>query len=707
MNQAPIWHRAPFLRLIIPLVAGISMGEYLVPGILHEPSGTLILLITCLLFTTSLSLQFSFIPLRYRPAPLSGILLNTLLFFSGTLLYHHQKISNNSRWFGHHLKNSVAIAVSADGLPSPGKKSLRYILSIHAVIDKKAVPQSATGKITIYLPQANPEKLQPGSFYLLPTSKIKTITASGNPGSFDYARFQQNRNIYHQAYLSKEDVIFLKNPVGFSLSRFLAAGQSSALKAMRQTVPEPARALAMALLIGYRNEVDKDLLQAYTNTGVVHVIAVSGMHLGLIFLLLQQILVFPEGRFPFTKWIKAAIILLITWWFSGIAGASPSIIRAAFMFSMILFARLLRKPMDSFQSLSLGAFSLLCYNPFWLWDAGFQLSFAALLSIVIYQGPISSWLEPSNKIAGATWQLLAVTLAAQILTMPISIGQFHQAPAYFLFANLLAVPLSSIALITAIIQWVCSFSQLPVTLPGKLTGLLIDWMNAFILRIDSLPGAVIDQLQWSSTQTWLAYGIITSITLWLLKKNRPPLLLGLILLLLFGAERLADHATKSRQHLLAVYHLPGKSAVEIIRGNTSLQMLTAFSVPQHPVLQAAKRHYRVKVIQYSTTNFLQAGRFRIALPQNQHQAEQMLRAEPTHLILSRQVKSIRSMAGQIQSNCLVIIDGSVFETRAKQWEEELQAAGIRCHNTWTAGAFLVGLKSGSPREYDPKFQPIP
>ena len=707
MNQAPIWHRAPFLRLIIPLVAGIGTGETLFSGILPEPPGTLIFLITGLLLTASLSLQFSFIPIRYRPAPISGIFINSLLFFTGILLYQHQKITHSSRWFGHHLNNSVAIAVSADGLPSPGKKSLRYVLSIHAVINEKAASQSASGKISIYLPQANPATIQPGDLYLLPTSKIKTITASGNPGSFDYARFQQNRNIYHQAHLSTDDVIFLKNPGGFSLTRFLAKGQSSALKAMRQTVPEPARALAMALLIGYRDEVDKELLQAYTNTGVVHVIAVSGMHLGLIFLLLQQILVFPESRFPFTKWIKAAIILTITWWFSGIAGASPSIIRAAFMFSMILVSRLLRKPMDSFQSLSLGAFSLLCYNPFWLWDAGFQLSFAALLSIVIYQGPISSWLEPANKIAGAIWQLLAVTLAAQILTMPISIGQFHQAPAYFLIANLLAVPLSSIALITAIIQWGFSFSQLPVNLPGKLTGLLIDCMNAFILRIDRLPGAVLDQLQWSSTQTWLAYGIITGISLWLFTKSRKSLALGLILLLFFAAERLADHTSKSRQNLLAVYHLPGKSAIEIIRGNTSMRMLTAFSVSQHPVLQAAKRHFRVKTIQYATTRFLQAGQCRIALPQNQHQAAQMLKTEPNFLILTRQVKSIRGLPGQMHTKCLVIIDGSVFEARAKQWEEELRAAGIPCHNTWTAGAFLVDLKSGFPRVYDPKFHPKP
>lgn len=707
MQHAPTWKKAPFLRLALPLMAGVSQGQnqlFLIqPGLAGIVSTILLFLSSAIL----LVIQSSIIPLRYRPVPLSGLLINCLLFSTGFLLFQHHKITHHHNWFGHHLNHTIAIAVSPDALPSPGKKSLRYQLSIHSYIDQNGMADPAKGEIIAYLPAGNQDLLQPGSIYLIPTKNLKPITSTGNPGSFDYARFCQRKNIYHQAYLKPEDIRLLKNPTGFSLNRFLATGQSSALSAMRKSVPKPARALAMALLIGYRDEVDKDLLQAYTNTGVVHVIAVSGMHLGLIFLLLQHLLVFPENRFPITKWIKASIVLLITWWFSGIAGAAASIIRAAFMFSLMLVAKILRKPMDPIQSLSLGAFALLCYNPFWLWDAGFQLSFAALLSIVVFQPLITPWLQPKNKIAHAIWQLMAVTLAAQILTLPISIGQFHQAPVYFLFANLLAVPLSSLALVTAILQWIMSACLFPTNLAGQLTAILINWMNAFIRRIDRLPGTVLDQLEWSTTQTWLAYVIITCLTVWLLNKNNRSLLLTLLSLLFFAGSRLADHVTKSRQHILAVYHLPGKSAVEIVRGKDCTRLLTAFSTAKHPVLQAAARYFRVKNIRYAATPLFRINQHTLALPENQQQAAGLLKTNPSFLLLTRQTRSIKGFTGFIPKNCVVIIDGSVYENKALQWEDELKIAGIKCHNTWTSGAFLGSLKSNRDLPDALNFRPKP
>ncbi|MBC6491638.1 ComEC/Rec2 family competence protein [Flavihumibacter stibioxidans] len=707
MQRAPLWKRAPFLRLVLPLMAGISQGQNqlfpIQPGLAGIISTSLLILSSAIL----LIIQSSIVPLRYRPAPLSGLLINCLLFSTGILLFNHHKITHHHNWIGYHLNHTIAIAVSPDALPSPGKKSLRYQLTIHSTIDQNGKTNPAKGKIIAYIPSGNQDLLQPGSIYLIPASNLKTITSPGNPGSFDYARFCQRKNIYHQTYLKPEDIMLLKTPTGFSLNRFLATGQSSALAAMRNSAPEPARALAMALLIGYRDEVDKDLLQAYTNTGVVHVIAVSGMHLGLIFLLLQHLLVFPENRFPITRWFKAAIVLLITWWFSGIAGAAASIIRAAFMFSLLLVAKILRKPMDPIQALSLGAFALLCYNPFWLWDAGFQLSFAALLSIVVFQPLITPWLQPKNKIAYAIWQLMAVTLAAQVLTLPISIGQFHQAPVYFLFANLLAVPLSSLALITAILQWIMSACLIPTNLAGQLTVALINWMNAFIRRIDRLPGAVLDQLEWSTTQTWLAYGIITCVTVWLATKNRRPFLLTLVSLIFFAGSRFADHATKSRQQILAVYHLPGKSAVEIIWGKDCTRMLTAFSTTKHPVLQASARYFRVTNIRYLATPLLRIHQHTLALPQNQQEAAGLLKTNPSFLLLTRQTRNIKGFANHIPAKCVVIIDGSVYENKAQQWEEELKIAGIQCHNTWTSGAFLGSLKSNRDWPDALKFHPKP
>src|SRR6185436_8991967 len=172
--------------------------------------------------------------------------------------------------------------------------------------------------------------------------------------------------------------------------------------------------LAKALLIGYKDELDKNLVQAYASTGVVHIIAISGLHLGIIYGLLT--LVFsPLQKIIQWKWATISLILVGLWLFSFLAGAGPSVLRSAFMFSMIVLGSTLSKHFNVFNNLAFSAFALLCYNPYWLWDAGFQLSYAAVISIVLFFKWIYNWVYFTNKFIDFAWKLIAVTLSAQIL----------------------------------------------------------------------------------------------------------------------------------------------------------------------------------------------------------------------------------------------------------------------------------------------------
>jgi competence protein ComEC len=679
------WKQAPFLRLLPPILVGIFIAgnsQGINSNGIHISTGIFIILLS---FYKQLGFSNS-----YNFRWFSGVMINCLLVLTGIQLIIHQQITVDKKWIGKYYNKAELIAGSPQGISSPGKTRSKVFFDVSFIIESSGRKRLVTGTIIIYVPKEDQQAFLPGDTWLLSGRKIKKITSSRNPGEFDYALYCSRKNIFHQVFLKKSDYVLYKKSTGFNLARFLAKGQLSALSAIRKNVPGDAQSLAMALLIGYRDEVDKELLQAYTNTGVVHVIAVSGMHLGLIFLLLQHLLIFPVGRFPSLKWLKALLVLIIIWWFSGVAGGAASIIRAAFMFTIVMISKLFRKSIDPFQSLAFGAFALLCYNPFWLWDAGFQLSFAALLSIVLFQPWIQNAAEVSNKILNLVWQLTAVTLSAQILTLPISIGQFHQAPVYFLAANILAVPLSSIALITAIIQWIISACGIENNYAGQLTGILINWMNAGIRHFNKLPGSIIDQLEWSLLQIVMAYAIIVFCTIWIFYRNKFAFFACLAGIILFTSIRFVDCVIKTRQKILLVYHIPGKTAVEIMNGRTSEGL--CYSMVGSPVLSASHRNFRIRKIRPQQRNAIVFNGILIFIATDTSGPLPVINRSPVYLILNSGNLRIKSILS-IHPGTFVVIDGSVPEWKASDWQKELNRLKVPCHNTWEAGAFICSLNN--------------
>src|SRR6185436_16943723 len=198
---------------------------------------------------------------------------------------------------------------------------------------------------------------------------------------------------------------------------------------------------------------------------------------GLIYWLLALLLKPLKNRRKI-KWLRPILIVTGLWLFSILAGAQPSILRSAVMFTCIVLGESLSRKSSVYNTLALSAFLLLCYNPYWLWDVGFQLSYAAVLSIVIFMKPIYNWFYIKNKVLDFTWKMNAVTLAAQVLTVPLSIYHFHQFPNYFLLTNLVAVPVSSVIVLGEILLCVVSFTAPVATAVGNILHYLIWFMNS-------------------------------------------------------------------------------------------------------------------------------------------------------------------------------------------------------------------------------------
>lgn len=618
---------------------------------------------------------------------LSGLVIYLAIIALGIQLYQHENPAHTSCWIGHHLQDASALEGSPETLPTPSAKTARVPFIITARIDSSGRKHRATGRVLLYLPLHLTGAWQPGDTWLINPTTLQPVVATNNPGSFDYAVFAARQGIHHQAFLTENQAIQLQSAPGSNLKKILAKSQQSALDAIRKTIRPSAQALAMALVIGYRAELDKSLLKAYSNTGVVHVIAVSGMHLGLIFLLLEKILILPSNR-KALQWLKAILIVLIAWWFSGVAGGAGSILRAAFMFSMVMLAKLLRKPQDALQAIGIGAFFLLCFQPYWLWDVGLLLSFAALLSIVLYQKPISAWMEWQHPLLQNIWSLCAVTMAAQVLTLPISIGQFHQAPVYFLLANLLAVPLSSLALVASLLQWLLFYLGIPFSLPGIVAGGLIDLMNLIIRNINTLPGAVINGLEWNPSQTLMAYVVIAGISWWGMHKARNGLLLALSAILIFLGLRAFDIAGSKAHPQIIDLHIPGRPGWMAIHGSTVFTINALPGPVPDPLLQTC-RWSRAKRIRHLQAGVLHYGRICLAFPLHPAAIPEALLHHPGYLVLPGNLKDPASILPLLDNKTTVIIDGRFPAWKAAKWAAQFRAAGISVYNTWTSGALRL------------------
>ena len=377
-----------------------------------------------------------------------------------------------------------------------------------------------------------------GGSLIITCKELQPIENFKTPNDFDYKKYCHLRHIYAQVFLKENEYAQVYPEKEKSHFSALDSLRKKMLIIIKNYVPgKSENSLLEALMVGFTDDLDPGLLKSYADTGVIHIIAISGLHLALICYILQLALQ-KVGRKKYSQWIKLIVIITSLWGYSFLSGASPSVIRAAGMFSLVLFARNILRETVLYNTLAASAFLLLCFDPNWIWDTGFQLSYAAVLSLRLFSKPLKDLLLLQNKMLASIWDGASVSIAAQVLITPISIYYFNRFPSYFLIANLLAVPLSSGILIGGILLCLCSSIHPLGQFLGWLLGLLIRFLNGFIHHISQLPGAVVSQLTLTLTQLILVYFIIFCFYRFLMLKQKPWLLTGLCAICFFQVIRL-------------------------------------------------------------------------------------------------------------------------------------------------------------------------
>ncbi len=506
---------APFLRLVVPFIGGIAVDYYYNISFIIISAG---IAGCCIGILFPLSLFF-----RLRYAWIASGFINGFLFFTGCLI----NSSHRSDIAVEKLKEisalSLPIVVTIQEPPVEKSKSWKTLATVET---------DPSVDINIYFKK---DSIPPVAYgdriaFIAPLKDIVNITAYG---SFDYKKYCALKNIHFQVFLRPGQYTHLDRENDRWLNAFLFSSRDRIAAILNKYIEGKKQSgLAEALLIGYKDNLDKELIKAYSTTGVIHVVAISGMHLGLIYVLLRYICFWFSKR-SLGKWFSLLIIVGGLWLFSLLTGASASVMRSAVMFTFIVTGEAVHRHSSIFNNLSASAFLLLCYDPYWLWDIGFQLSYIAIVSIVLFQKPVYSLFIVKNKLIDACWKLAAVTLSAQILTTPLCIFYFAQFPNLFLIANFIAIPLSNIILFAEIILCTVSFLPALASIAGKIIYYLILLMNSSIEYINHLPFSTTGDLHINFSQLVVMYAFIVFISLWLIRKEKYFLFPSLITVLIY------------------------------------------------------------------------------------------------------------------------------------------------------------------------------
>ena len=275
----------------------------------------------------------------------------------------------------------------------------------------------------------------------------------------------------------------------------------------------------------------------------------------------------PFRKKHWAKWLKPIVVLTVLWVFTLLAGGVPSILRSAVMFTFIILGEAINRKSSIYNTLASSAFVMLCYNPYFLWDIGFQLSYVAVVSIVAFSRPVYHWMFIENKILDFFWNLVAVTISAQILTLPIIFYSFHQFPNLCLITNCLVVPLSTIVLFAELIVLIASPWAVVAKFCGIVTGFLLWLMNTFIEKMSSFPLAVTDYIQNSLSETIVLYAAIVFISLWLMLKNKIAMFAGMSAFLVFIVLDALEIYKVRRQQKIIVYNVPKQEAIDFVSGS--------------------------------------------------------------------------------------------------------------------------------------------
>lgn len=532
----------PLTKITLGFIAGILFAFYCKPGAIP--------VFCALVFGTGcFVVAFYASKRRLRPQGYFGLAAYFLAFLAGsaTWIIHSGAIDTS-----HYIRQitdptqSHTIEAMLRERPKSTAYRNRYIAWVR-MIDGK----SCSGKILLNLDIRDFPKQLPTGMNLKITANIIPNAKPKNPAQFDYGQYLNNKAILAQLYADASQVKTgrITKDIFYAADRL----RTTIIDHLSQSGMNPTElAVIAALVLGQQQDIDPEIIRDYQFAGAVHVLSVSGLHVGFILMLLTFVLNFLPKNNRWMAYVKLAVIIASLWGFAVLAGLSPSVVRSVTMFSFVAVGQQLKRQTNIFHTLLVSVLLILSFEPSFLFDVGFQLSYLALFFIVWLQPLLVGLWQPKNKVIRYFWQILTVSFAAQIGTLPLSLYYFHQFPGLFFVTNLIVIPLLGVIMGLGVATMLPAvFGTVPMLMVKPLEFLVL-LLNKIIGWIASLEQFIFEQIAFNRWMMLALYLIIVSAIVWLKQPNYKKMVLVLGSLIVFQLSVIGTHwQTESSQEWIA------------------------------------------------------------------------------------------------------------------------------------------------------------
>lgn len=669
------------IKLTICLILGIIIGYLTSIPLSVTISSTALLLLVLLIFYLIARKQFI-------KSIWFGILAFFVMISVGVLVtsFHNQQNFSN-----HYTQ---VISTESDSLKTikfrirevlkPGNYYDKYVIDLLKVSDKNTSGKTLLNiqKDTLQIP------LKVDNVYVSRTD-FKNLIQPLNPNQFDYKNYLKKKYIYHQLFITNESLLTVesKTITLFGIADNIRQHINKKLKPYHFKPDELA--IINALLLGQRQDISEEVYTSYANAGAIHILAISGLHVGIVLLILSFILN-PLERFKHGKLIKTILLVSILWSFALIAGLSASVTRAVTMFSIVAIALNLKRPTNIYNTLAISMFVILLFKPLFIFDVGFQLSYLAVFAIVVIDPLLYDFWKPKSWIIDKFWHTFTITISAQFGIIPVSLYYFHQFPGLFFISNLIIIPFLGIILGIGIIVILLAVLNILPQFGTFIYGYIISLMNSFVGWVSKQEAFLLKDISFSLLYVIVSYVLIITFVRLLFKRNYSNLKLFLIAILIVQGAFIYNEFSKPSNDFI-VFH---KSRYSLLGNTINNKIVVANDFDS--ILKSKNKIIKDYVVGNDINNIEEEAISPIYLLNKKHllvidslgiyniqslKPDFVLLRQSPKINLNRLIDSLKPKQ--------IIADGSNYKSYIARWEHICKKRKIPFHQTSKKGAFII------------------
>ena len=671
----------PLARITIGLVIGLLIGHY------FQLSITTLLVV--LFVFISIFVVLYFLSKSNKKASIyfgiSTYFLSVIIGISTQIVHtdHFQKnnYTHNKEVF--EQPHYITLTIREKLKSSPF--SDRYLAIINQIDQKKQ-----TGKIILNIQNDSLHHVLEVGNSLLIKGTLTKNKSPNNPNQFDYRKYLENKKIYAQLYADATD-IKIGTIIDKNIWYYSSKLRTRIIRNLeKNNFNKTELNVAIALIMGQQQDISPEIIRDYQYAGAVHILSVSGLHIGFILIFVTLILK-PIPNSKRGSLIKLLIILVSLFTFGIIAGLAPSVVRSVTMFSFVAIGNHLKRSVNIYHTLLVSILLILLFEPSFLFDVGFQLSYFALFFIIWLQPLLASIWSPKNKISKYIWDILTVSFAAQIGTLPLSIYYFHQFPGLFFVTNLIIIPLLTIIMVLGVVvMLLAAFNMIPVFL-SQLLEWSIYYLNKIINAIASLEQFIIQDIPLHFYMLLSGYLLLFALIIWLKKPSFNKLALVLICALIVQFTYIKIQWKIQTEQELVVFNSRKNTLIAERKGESILiyandsilksaqknSLLKSYRIGNFSTLKQKKRIQNFMFFNGKKIFILDSSG---VFPKNIH---------PDILILIQSPKINFERMLQTIKPKMVVADASNYKTIQKQWKATCIKQKIPFHATSEKGYYKL------------------